>query len=66
MFFEALACTVVLFLAHDFFINDKMIEPAMVKGKSWSYPAGFVYYFAFLYATLLIFKIFKTRKVEFF
>lgn len=58
---EALACTFVLFLAHDLFLNEKVIEPAMARGKSWSYPAGFAYYFAFIFGTLTIFHFVRRQ-----
>ena len=59
---EALACTAVLFVAHSLYLNEKVIEPAMASGKNWSYPSGFVYYFAFILGTLLAFRYFIKSK----
>lgn len=45
---EALLCSAALFAAHAFPLNSKVIEPAMVQGKWWAYPFGYVYYTAAL------------------
>jgi len=51
----------MLFVSHEFFLNSRIIEPAMARHKDWAYPAGFVYYFVFIYATLAAFHLLKKK-----
>lgn len=58
---QSIICTVALFTAHAFPLNTRVIEPAMLRKDIWAYPAGFVYYGAFIYAALAIFDYVKTH-----
>lgn len=42
--FESLAVSGMLYFAHGLPLNEKYIEPAMVKHENWAYVAGFAYY----------------------
>jgi hypothetical protein len=54
---EAVIYTTTLFIAHAFWLNRDVIEPAMAQHKRGSYVAGFAYY-----ATALALAIFAIRK----
>jgi hypothetical protein len=50
-------CSAMVFAAHAFPLNEKVIEPAMIKYKgSWGpYIAGFFYYAVALFLPLALF-----------
>lgn len=45
---EAVACSAMLFIAHGFSLNTKVIEPKMAKGDRIAFVLGLFYYALFL------------------
>lgn len=56
---EAVIYTAALFLAHAFWLNSEVIEPAMAQRKRGAYIAGFVYY-----SVSIAIALFITRKLN--
>lgn len=52
---EALACSATLYLAHEFPLNSKVIEPHMAKGSRIAYVGGLLYYAVFLLIPIYVF-----------
>ena len=58
----ATAATAAVFAAHAVPLNGKVIEPGIVAGKRWAYPAAVALYFganlAFIGGSLAMFSAF--------